>query len=281
MNAMNAITPIPTEFERLDHQSFLGKAYIFLLGRPIDPVGLRDYLQRLNAGTTHSKVWEELSNSDEGRRFAGRVVDPAEAASRVRDVAQLLALGGDAFLHAAYIKLLGRPIDPTGLRDYKSRLDNGDTKEQVVCDICADPEGLAYAARLSGLEELKLQHRLVKSAGHTASDIVQAGEQAFVSASARIVFGRPATAQETELYRAFLAEGLTRAFVLKRMTEAVPGATLPWPLAAYVRRYESANRKSWRGWYLRAVHGVESDLPAERTLRAIAFRLKADGERTA
>lgn len=276
---MNAITSIPSEFERLDHQSFLGKAYIALLGRPVDPVGLRDYLQRLNAGTPRDKVWEELSDSDEGRRFAGRGMEPAELASRVRDVAQLLALDGNAFVHAAYLKLLGRPADPTGLRDYGARLAAGDTKEQVICDICADPEGLAYAATLPGLEELKLQHRLIKSCGHTASELMEAGEAAFVAAAARVVLGRPASAHETELYTAYLAEGLTRAFVLKRMTEAAPAAALPWPLATYLRRYEAASRPTWRGWYLRAVHGVETDFPAERTLRAIAFRLKAGGER--
>jgi hypothetical protein len=66
-------------------------------------------------------------------------------------------------------------------------------------------------------------------------------------------------------------------FVLKQIAEqegasafrAVPG------LEKALRRYAAANQLTWRGWYLRNVKGVESDLPHECRSRAILQRLRS------
>jgi hypothetical protein len=277
---------IPSNLQGLDDQTFLGKAYIALMGRPVDPTGFRDYMMRLASGSSQAEVWGELAGSEEATRFARQGARPTgitvrAGAAPVRSVADLLALDGGEFLRGAYLALLGREPDPTGMRDYGNRLAAGESRLQVIADIHSDPEGQAFGADLEGLADV-VAH--VQSSGsrkwRQLDDMLHLGEAAFVRTAMRSLGNGQVDERSVPMYLAFLAQGLSRMFVLNSIARnAGPDAVKTVPgLQAALRQWQEANRTTWKGWYLRNVKGIESDLPAERRSRSILHRLRAGGE---
>jgi hypothetical protein len=266
---------VPQHLQGLDNQTFLAKAYLELMGRAVDPTGFRDYMARLGEGVVRDQIWEELASSEESRRHALRSsgLQPALAPAAVRHVDDLLALEREHFVRSVYQTLLGREVDPTGLRDYLTRLDGGDKKQTIIADICADPVGQAFAARLRGRGLLIAQDALERLGSTTAEELLRADESRFLPAAAKVVLGRQLLPNEQIVYGAYLADGMPRAFVLQRMHDTPDGSGRTVPgLERVIRRYQQANRRTWRGWYFRNVLGVESDFPIERRIRAIARR---------
>jgi hypothetical protein len=266
---------VPEHLLGVDNRAFLAGAYLELMGRAIDPTGFRDYMARLGDGIDRNQIWEELASSEECRNHALRrsALQPVASPTVVRHVDDLLALERDHFVRAVYRALLGREADPTGLRDYVARLDGGDAKQRIIADICADPEGQAYGARLPGLDLLLAQDALARIDPATAENILRADEARFLPAAAQVILGRQLHPREQVVYDSYLDDGMPKAFVLQRMHDSPDGSGRPVPgLAKVIRRYQQANRSTWRGWYLRNVLGVESDFPLERRVRAIARR---------
>lgn len=74
------------------------------------------------------------------------------------DVAQLLELEDEAFVRAAYQRLLGRPADIEGLDFYTRRVRSGLAKTLIVCEMASSPEGRAHAHTIAGLDTLMEQH---------------------------------------------------------------------------------------------------------------------------
>jgi hypothetical protein len=271
--------------EQSDDQTFLGEAYLALLGRPVDPSGFRDYMSRLNAGESRSQICEELMASDEGRKQAIRSrEDPSLAAaddltSSVRPVhsaADLLSLDGDEFIRRAYLSLLGREPDAAGMQAYVERLARGTTKTKIIADITADPEGQAYGAQLPGLAEVIWQVR-VRSGDFEGdlSEIMDLPDASFLQAAWRMVSTREFRKVDESLFRRYLAVGMSRIYVLKQVCLAAGSSVPRVPgLAKALKRYHIANQRTWRGWYMRTIRGVESDLPTERHVRALAYRVR-------
>lgn len=79
----------------------------------------------------------------------------------INEVAELLALSGQQFVHGAYVALLGRPPDPQGLTTYLRQLHCGVGKEQIVLAIATSPEGrIRGEVKFGGLSEaLAAAHR--------------------------------------------------------------------------------------------------------------------------
>lgn len=278
---MTTPTQIPLELQNLDDQSFLGKAYIALMGRPVDPTGFRDYMIRMGSGTTQEQVWRELSTSGEAQRHAARTrAGLAAGTTHVKSVADLLALEGSAFLQHAYAALLGRDVDATGLRDYGARLAAGESKARIIVDIYLDPEGQAYLARIEGLQDLVRHLQAFGSRKRRAlDDLMQLHDDDFVRAAYRLCTGQEPRREVVLTHIACLSEGLSRMFVLKQIvanggknaSRAIPG------LECALKEYQRANRATLTGWYLRAVRGIESDVPSERRRRAVLYRLRQAG----
>jgi glycosyltransferase involved in cell wall biosynthesis len=68
------------------------------------------------------------------------------------NLSQLLALHDQAFIHAAYQKLLGRHPDPEGLSYYLGRLRNGIPKMQILTQLRLSTESKAHTIDLPGLD---------------------------------------------------------------------------------------------------------------------------------
>jgi hypothetical protein len=171
-----------TSLSGLSDEVFVQRAYLALLGRPADPSGFRHNLERLRNATAREQVWEDLANSEESQQFRSKWLDavpaserpaaarpapaaqqtvtapvavqaaapvaPASSAAPARPAAatstrDLLRKDGAEFVQAAYLAILGRNADMSGLKHYTQRLAAGDPKEGVLVDLRRDPEGKA------------------------------------------------------------------------------------------------------------------------------------------
>lgn len=102
--------------------------------------------------------------------------------------------------------------------------------------------------------------------------LLQADGLPFVEQAYRLLFGRPADPEGAQYYLGLLQDGWSKWYVLGllwraderlRHAPSVPG------LQEGLSRYARAQRRSLSGWYWRRVLGVDSDLPADRRLRAL------------
>lgn len=259
----------------LGDDAFVHKAYANLLGRPADPTGFRDYLARLRTGVPRLQIWGELVTSEEAKRFAMRPVPrpvaPAQGkTARPATLAQLLKLEGAEFVSQAYWVVLGREADPTGLRDRVQQLEAGGAKSQVLADLRCDPEGQAFGTKLPGLDDW------VKLAQQQASvyDLLMLYGDLFVMGAFVALFKREPDPEGFARYMALLTAGASRSFILMELfksPEAREKSSDVRGLVNAIGLYKKAQRKSWVGWYCRNVLGAESDLPADRERRALAY----------
>ena len=279
---MNADRRIEESFQGLSDDAFLRKAYLSLLGRLPDPSGAAGYMGRLRAGISKQQVWDEISSADEAKRFAARAPLASSAAASARplhDVGALLMLDGADFVRAAYREILGRQADPAGLRDYTAKLSSGVAKEQIVADLRSDPEGQAFGASLEGLDQLvqRVQKRAdIVEAPSSLDELLALHGEVFIRAAYLVLFKREPDVQGLHRYLELLRAGYSNMFILKALYQAPEAkeklARLDG-LRAALKDYDKAQLRSWTGWYNRSVKGALSELPRDRELRALAFRL--------
>ena len=275
------------DWASLDGEDFVRQAYQRLLERPADLAGLHSYTAQLMAGMPKAQLIAELENSPEGRMVARRrgrtkassssFALPAGApqSNMAGSVHELLAFTGDQFVRKAYLALLGREADPTGLQYYTERLARGDSREQIIADLHADPEGQAYGGRIAGLEELRArlpQAQPAPKVGH-AADLLALHGTVFVKAAYLAVLGREADPQGLAHYADLLRSGYSRSHILAALSGSpeagASGSDVPG-LQQLVRAYRKGQARSWSGWYWRNVKGAESDLPPAREARRLS-----------
>lgn len=268
-------------FDALSDDAFLMKAYLSLLGRTPDASGAAVYATRLRAGVARAQIWSEIAEGEEARGYATRQGFPVRAVAphqfRAHTVSDLLSLDGADFVRAAYRAILGRDADPTGLRDYVSRLGAGTPKQQLLADLRCDPEGQAFAAALPGLDDLVLKVQGGADATPTSlDDLLGLHGAQFVRAAYMILFKREADPNGLARYVELLRSGCSNLYVLKALYDAPEAkeksATLPG-LSGALKSYDKAQLRTWKGWYHREVMGSPSELPRERQSRAFAYRL--------
>lgn len=290
-------------WQSLDGEAFVRQAYQRLLDRPADPSGLRNYTAQLAAGMSKAQLMAELESSPEGRLVARRrsiagghrlaAAELPRAAESARPqptpavpgmpahARELLALDGMAFVRHAYLAILGRDPDPSGLAHYSQRLASGVPKVQILADLRADPEGQAYASRLAGLDELLGKGAANKENQHSphVNELLVLHGTAFVRAAYLAILRREADPGGLATYVALLRGGFSRTHVLDalacspeaRSRSADAGAGLRG-LKTLLKAYRKGQARSWAGWYWRNVKGAESDLPPAREARRLAWR---------
>jgi len=283
----------------LDGDAFVRQAYLYALDRPADSSGLQSYLARLSSGVTRDAILAELEASPEGQRVALRhgrtrtfaslgVRTPSSAVdtSLARDVfsasfspkpasvSELLLIPEDeSFLRAAYMHLLRREADPSGLENYRRQLAGGCSREQVVLELATSPEGHQADASLPGLADL-VRRQLAAVAMpevHHVNDLLPLRPEVFVRAAYQAVLGREVDPEGLALYTDLLAQGWSRSYVLNELVNSEEGRSVQLSLRGLkplAKRYRKAQSRTLRGWYHRAVKGAESDLPQDRLLRA-------------
>jgi hypothetical protein len=115
-------------------EAFVRRAYIVLLGRDADEVGLRHYLDRLRRGCGKAGVLEELLRSEEAKRHAAH-----------RD---LDSMSDSEFLEVIYQRLLGRPVDEDGRKHYLVKLAKNGQRRRIIKKIESSAEGKIRKSKL-------------------------------------------------------------------------------------------------------------------------------------
>lgn len=152
-------------------QLFIAQAYLDILNRPVDPSGLANWTNFLNAGGSRTAVAAGIMNSQEYRtivvnnlfmKYLNRSADPGGlatytaflaaggtdeqvAAALIGSQEYLLNRGNGnntGFLSALYQDVLNRPIDASGLATFTQFLANGGTRTQVASILLSSTEYL-------------------------------------------------------------------------------------------------------------------------------------------
>ena len=164
----------------LDGAEFLGKAYLLMLGRPVDPEGFRNYDARLRSGASKLSILAELRASSEGQAYGANVADPLAVLGQggleegiismggglypvATDIKELLALDDLAFIDCAYKSLLKRVPDAVGLNNYLKLIRSGAAKMRVVSRLFFSAEGRKAAPSLRGLKRAMLHYGLASN----------------------------------------------------------------------------------------------------------------------
>jgi hypothetical protein len=126
-----------------DGVSFVTGAYSAFLSRVPDPAGASFYLESLNKGTHKFEILQAIAFSEEA---AGARHSPPNSPQAViqRDWAALMKLEARRFVCGLYQSVLGRDPDPEGLASHLSRLQEGESKAQLVMSIAASDEAKQF-----------------------------------------------------------------------------------------------------------------------------------------
>lgn len=160
----------------------------------------------------------------------------------MHDAQQVLALEGLDFIEAAYAFALGRPADPSGLRNYLQQLRTGAPKTRVLGELQSSAEGRAHAARC-GLGPALPVDGSAGSSGSSRSTPARASfgaprspatlagllalpDEDFVNQAYWALLQREADAEGSANYLRELHDGSSRIRVLARLRESAEGRAL-------------------------------------------------------
>ena len=85
---------------------------------------------------------------------------PAISNQPAENLSQLLALYDKAFVHCAYLTILGRSPDAGGLETYYRRIRLGERKVAILAQLYQSSEGQAFATELPGLAKALAAYRI-------------------------------------------------------------------------------------------------------------------------
>jgi hypothetical protein len=206
------------------------------------------------------------------------------------------SLEGEAFVRQAYQRLLDRPGDAKGVQNYTTQLLEGLSKAQLVSELESSPEGRMVARRraigagagparagfanhqrstpaASAAQTSEAQ--ISAAAPRHVNDLMNFHGAMFVKAAYLALFKREADAEGLARYVEVLRSGYSRSYVLDALATSPEASEkssdLPG-LRSLLAAYYKAQKSSWGGWYWRNVKGAESDLPAARESRMLAWR---------
>ena len=114
----------------------------------------RSFVQTTSVSTDYS------NRSPEGSGTLSELNMPDSFTQPAASVDELLAMQDAQFVACAYISILGRPVDPDGLRTYLGHVRGGADKAELVLEIAASPEAQdSPGIKLAGLDLLAQRTR--------------------------------------------------------------------------------------------------------------------------
>jgi FkbM family methyltransferase len=78
----------------------------------------------------------------------------SESGLPITNLNELLDLFDEDFVRAAYLAVLGRPVDPDGLNNYLIQIRRGEPKEKIISELATSKEGRNRSHQMRGLPEL-------------------------------------------------------------------------------------------------------------------------------
>jgi glycosyltransferase involved in cell wall biosynthesis len=110
-----------------------------------------------NLTLTNAIAEDQVMNSNNDQKDGGGGISPGQAAT---DLAGLLRCHGGEFVRCAYLTILRREPDKTGMTFYSGRLHDGAAKIQILAEMCKSPESTKVGAHVPGLERAIFYRRL-------------------------------------------------------------------------------------------------------------------------
>lgn len=166
----NAALPIKrhyfiNEFLIFDDIEFVKNAYLGILQREPDELGLDNCVRQLREGGSKEEILEHLLNSEEGRSVGVTVDRLAEhflgseeefPVKRRYHRSEFLFGDEDDFIKNAYLGILQRVPDESGLLDCQQYLAAGGLKEIVLVNLLNSAEAANTGVRVGGLAWYRL-----------------------------------------------------------------------------------------------------------------------------
>jgi hypothetical protein len=129
---------------------------------------------------------------------------------------QLVQMEGEAFVRAAYWKVLGRRCDPDGLASYAGKIREGASKRGILTELAGSAEGRRARLELESLCTNSTQAEAPRI--RSIDDLLELDGEPFLQAAYITILGRPAD-----------EAGL--AFYLHKLQRGVPKKTIAVDLA--------------------------------------------------
>jgi hypothetical protein len=212
---------------------------------------------------------------------------PSHTASRAYQLRDILALEGAEFLGQAYLRMLGRPIDPQGFRNYDSQLRAGAAKISILAELHWSQEGQAFGANVPDLLPLLASAGTVISGEVSAQDInelLALDDVTFVDCAYRTLLGRAPDTAGFGHYLHLIRTGASKMRIVSRLYFSSEGRRRVRLLPGLKRALLSywLARNPLTGWWYRSIAQMEGETPLECRIRAIEstlIRMARDGER--
>lgn len=125
-----------------DDSEFVRAAFQQILGRQPELDALVYFTEVLTTAPRETVV-ELLEQSEEARVRSA----PERDAAELNDLCSVEP--HRKFLIAAYARVFGRMVDPSGLEAYLRKLEDGVSREQILIDLCDSPEGRAQQRKMT------------------------------------------------------------------------------------------------------------------------------------
>lgn len=135
-----------------DGEAFIAAAYLALMGREPDAVGLATYLQHLACGKGKLLLAAAIFESDESRRFLAPATEEQPGTRFQLRLPRLLGMRDEEFLVGAYLLLLNRAPDAEGELSYRQHLEAGTPKIDILLALAASDEARRCRPPLPSIE---------------------------------------------------------------------------------------------------------------------------------
>lgn len=210
----------PFDIERvayLSDEAFIHHCFVLAHRRVCSAWHVRYYMTLLSKGTSRREVAQSIFQDDE---FTDQINTAA--------LRRLTLLDGEWFLHQAYRKILGRPIDNSGLQNYLQSLSKGEDKLRILYYLATSPEGRARYALHPGLNEFAefLTREYAPQGPIKLKDIVRLmalKDDEFVHKAYRVFLRRGADAAGLVTYQQALRNGLSKFRFLRSLAYSKEG----------------------------------------------------------
>ncbi|MEQ1517344.1 MAG: DUF4214 domain-containing protein [Usitatibacteraceae bacterium] len=295
-----------------EDDEFIHAAFLALLKRRPDANGALMYARELRKGTGKLQILAEIAASEESRLAGGDIPGLAEACARegidaagnpgavvpppevnaVTRAEQLLVVGDvGKFIDLAYWKLLNRAPDAKGAASYRSRLETGTSKTQILSELFTSTESREKRIELPGLrdafarEGLQVVEAIRISAPEPAlrsisgarsiSELLALDGAAFVECAYQTLLERTPDEEGFQHRMELLLNGTSKLQILSEIAaseEAGSVATELPGLTAAISRHK-LSRAPILGAVVRLLTGAEGDSAVERRVRASEQRL--------
>lgn len=190
----------------------------------------------------------------------------------------LEALSNEAFLSRAYATLLGREPDTSYVIQHLARLRGGASRAEVWKQIASSrDQGVLnnLPATPPGVQPAGTE-AAARRGGMTLNELLGLQGEALVRTAYVLFLGRDADPDGLRLYLGLLRSGVSGFSIVKALFESDEAKRAGARMAGLpeaIAEYRKAQRRSPAGWYLRHVRGVISDLPRDREIRALLYRI--------